>query len=1316
MEFFRQPGPLTLSGGNLEAEWKLWKQKFKNYLLASGISEKPDRVQLATFLHVLGDEGLAVYNTFRFSDDEVEKLDVAMEKMEGYCLPRKNEVYERFQFWQLQQAFGESIDAFVTKLRTKAKSCRFGDQEESLIRDRIVIGCPDDRLQERLLREPDLDLLKTLSLCRAAETTREQLRTIKGDSVHLVSKALNQPVSSKNTTMSTGHSVEHRQCGNCGKAHQPRSCPAFGKTCNSCFKLNHFSICCRSSRSRQSSRKIQDERHSASRISNTVAEVEGDDEYFVGVVHIGSQTDSCWWENSRINGAIIRCKLDTGAEVNVMSSVTFNSLPNKPILTTTNVSLKAYGNQRLRTLGKIRTEIATKQSSTVAEFFVVEGNSSTILGLPTCQALNLVKRVDEAKQSPKPIESSKDLLKTFSDVFQGLGALPGEHHIVIDDTVRPVVHAPRRVPVSLEAKLKHTLADMETKGVIRKVDEPTDWVSSLLVVEKRDGTLRLCLDPRDLNRAIKREHYRIPTCEDILAKLNGKKIFTIIDMRQGFWQIKLDEESSRLCTFNTPFGRYCMRRLPFGISSAPEVFQKRSNEIFGDIEGVHVVFDDLIIAAVDGQEHDYILKKVLQRARETGVKFNESKVQLKVSEVKYLGHVISKDGVRPDPQKVCAILDMPTPTDRVGLQRFLGMVTYLSKFVPNFSALTGQLRQLLKKDVGWHWQEAHSVAFNQVKEAISKDTILQYYDRNKPCVIQTDASSDGLGSCLMQQGKPIAYASRSLTSAERNYAQIEKELLAIVFACTKFCHYIYGTSTLVLSDHKPLEAIFKKPINSTSPRLQRMLLQLLKYQVVVQYAPGKTMLVADTLSRASVTCIDDTAREISEDIDVQVHTLLREFPASDAKLNEFRRETQSDPVLAKLIQLLRVGVPGDTRDLHPEIKQYAKIWQDIYELNGILFVHGKIVVPSSLRHQMLLKLHEGHLGIEKCKGLARSCMYWPGLSRDLEIFIGKCATCNTFQREQTKEPLLPHSVPHRPWEKVAADIFQLFGRDYLLLVDYYSKYPEVYLLPNKTAESVVTALKSMFSRYGIPLEMICDNMPFNSGVMINFSREWDFTITTSSPRYPQSNGLAERNIQTVKRLLQKAEHDGSDPYLAMLQFRNAPIAGMTRSPAQLLMGRALRSRLPVAPDCMSPQAVEDRNQLLRRQQSQKHFYDRHTRRLPLLRKGEAVRIRHGGSWQKAVVLEEHPAPRSFVVKTEEGSTLRRNRRDLIKTAEPPISPETVVPEMDSSDFSETQTASQAEKQSESPDNIPATAEPCAIPVTRSGRTITRPVRFKDYIL
>ena len=252
-----------------------------------------------------------------------------------------------------------------------------------------------------------------------------------------------------------------------------------------------------------------------------------------------------------------------------MSRTVFESLVQPSVLRHASTVLTAYGDNKLHPLGIASVTIEHAGQSWPVEFFVVDVPAPTIVGLPTCTALDVVRRIDAVKSTQSP-----SLLEDYADVFEGLGELPGEYHIEVDPSVSPVIHAARKVPLALQPRLKSDLDEMELKGVISKCDAPTDWVSSLLIVEKKNGSLRLCLDPRDLNRAVKREHFVLPTCDDVVTKLHGKSIFSIIDMKDGFREVKLDEPSSKLCTFNTPFGRYSMQRLPFGLSSAPVSFSE----------------------------------------------------------------------------------------------------------------------------------------------------------------------------------------------------------------------------------------------------------------------------------------------------------------------------------------------------------------------------------------------------------------------------------------------------------------------------------------------------------------------------------------------------------------------------------------------------------------------------------------------------------------------------------------------------------------------------------------------------------------------
>uniref|UniRef100_A0A8C7WSE9 ribonuclease H n=1 Tax=Oryzias sinensis TaxID=183150 RepID=A0A8C7WSE9_9TELE len=318
---------------------------------------------------------------------------------------------------------------------------------------------------------------------------------------------------------------------------------------------------------------------------------------------------------------------------------------------------------------------------------------------------------------------------------------------------------------------------MENTDIIQKVTEPTEWVNALVVVEKpKTKKLRVCLDPRPLNKAIQRPHYPLPTLDDITPRLAGAQYFSVLDARSGYWAIKLSQESSMLTTFNTIYGRYRFKRLPFGIVSAQDEFQRRVDEAYEGLSGVSAIVDDILVYSRTEEEHNRNLRAVLERTREKGIKLNKDKSIICVPEVSYFGHKLTRDGIQPDPNKVKAIKEMPPPSNESELETILGMVTYLSKFAPRLSEATDPLRQLLKENSEFVWDSNRDVAFQRVKDLLTQEPgpVLAHFDCTKDVKLQVDASKCGLGAVLLQDERPIAYASKALKDTEKNYAQIEK--------------------------------------------------------------------------------------------------------------------------------------------------------------------------------------------------------------------------------------------------------------------------------------------------------------------------------------------------------------------------------------------------------------------------------------------------------------------------------------------------------------------------------------------------------------
>ena len=1295
----KPPDTVSFSSGNAARNWQEFVEQLHWFLAGTESNDKADSVKIGIMLTHAGKEAREIYKTLPWeSAGDNMKFDKVLKAFKDYCQPRKNILYERYKLWSLKQEDGESVDTYLTRLKLQVDHCEYDKEgwpdavKTETVRDKFVFGLRDDSLKERLLQESSISLNKLVALAQRTESSRQQIKEMKEGSSEKFVDAVIREVS----------------CGQCGRMHKPRECPAYGQRCSICHKYNHFARVCRSRNQPGITTKPQPATTQKKRI-HTVADdnevTEPEAMLSMDALQVHGMSESTWLSTVDVHKSKVTFKLDTGAEASVLLLQVYKWLKKQTtnINERTSTKLSAYGGSTIIPVGTCVLHCTGKTNDCELTFFIVSKAVQPILGLRDCISLGLIQRIHTIQIS----DMSKSMIKVeFADVFKGLGNL-GTYHITLKDNAIPVIHSARRIPHSLLDRLKQCLETNLQCGVLKRVDEPTDWVNSLVIVEKKNGTLRLCLDPRDLNKAVKREHYKIPTAQEISSRLAGKKIFSTLDLKDGYWQVELDDESSLLCTFNTPFGRYRFTRMPFGLSSASEVFQKKNELAFQGIEGVHIMADDIIIAASTIEEHDGILHNVLDRARERNVKFNLDKLQLRVNTVKYLGTIISEEGIKPDPDKVIAISNMPIPTDKPAVRRLLGMVNFLANHIPNMSTITAPLRDLVKEDTHFQWGPEHNTAVEKLKAVLSDAPVLQYFDARVRSVIQADASQHGLGACLMQKGRPVAYASRSLSAAECNYAQIEKELLAIVFACNKFHHYVYGFPTDVQSDHKPLEQITTKPLCHVSPRLQRMLLKLQRYNITIKYTRGKDMHVADALSRAHLDTVEDCD---SEEMDLAVHTISVNLPISESRRAEFISATETDQSLQQVKKLTIEGWPNNINNVPGPAQAFWKVRDELHVVDGLILAGERLVIPVAMKRVALQAIHEGHMGIEKCKQRGRSCMYWPSMSSDIETLVKECEICNKFATPNRKEPMIPHQIPSRPWEKVGVDYFTLYNQDYLLVVDYFSKYPEVIQVSSKTSAATIKAMKATFARHGIPNIVVADNMPFNSVEFRQFSKQWHFTINTSSPNYPQSNGLVERNVQTVKRLFRKAIEGNTSTELALLELRNTPITGMELSPAQLLMSRRLRSVLPMTQSLLTPTVSKDATkQLTNRQNRQVHYYNRGTHQLMPLSEGDTVQYKCGSVWKPAVIVSKHPtAPRSYLIKNSYHHILRRNRRHLKQTKESPPCDYAVYPD---SDDDGTLNASLPMNSNDNPYSNRSSDSYNGQRVSRFGRPIRAPTRY-----
>ncbi|XP_046544509.1 uncharacterized protein K02A2.6-like [Haliotis rubra] len=510
-------------------------------------------------------------------------------------------------------------------------------------------------------------------------------------------------------------------CGRCGnRSHASSSqCPANRHQCRKCGKWGHFEKVCYAKAIHildeqsedQCTYNTHDQIHDTAfcdelyidSIDTTGKEVKYDDQAFVKLKLRQQDTTS-----------EVNFKIDTGAMMNIIPEKLYQSkeINKTTALEPTLTNLLAYGGIRIQgKRGKVTLDCTHKNLTSAEDFIVLDTEGPPIIGLQTCLRLNIL-------QLPCTVDKQREVMDEYADVFEGLGLFPGEHSIRTNPEILPAVNAPRNVPVALRNKVKEEIERMENIGVLIKVDEPTPWVNFMVVVEKpKSNKVRICLDPKELNKAVQREHHRIPNLDDVISKLAGSKYFSKLDARSGYWQIKLTEESSMLTTFNTPYGRYRFTRMPFGLHSAQDVFQKRVDETYEGLDGVDAIADDILIYGRTLEEHNTHLRAALQRSRERGVKLNKDKCVIGVNEVTYFGHKFTSQGLMPDPVKVTAIVNMDPPANKEELLTILGMANYLAKFVPNLSDITATLRMLTRQDA---WQRGIGMQHRTKPSVISR--------------------------------------------------------------------------------------------------------------------------------------------------------------------------------------------------------------------------------------------------------------------------------------------------------------------------------------------------------------------------------------------------------------------------------------------------------------------------------------------------------------------------------------------------------------------------------------------------------------------
>lgn len=895
----------------------------------------------------------------------------------------------------------------------------------------------------------------------------------------------------------------------------------------------------------------------------------------------------------RVGGVDIDMLIDSGSTYNLIDDTTWELLKLKEVEChsqryDTSKRFLAYGRVPLKLLTVFDAEIEIRDGpdviSTNTTFYVIKGGQQSLLGKVTARKLGVLRvglpstfkeivgRVEETKVFPK--------VKGFKLV------LP------IDRTIPPVIQPLRRCPIPILDQVKIKLDELLEKGIIERVTKPSSWVSPLVPIMKDNGELRLCVDMRRANQAIQRLNHPLPVFEDLLAKFTGAKYFTTLDIQQAFHHVELAEESRDITTFITNWGLFRYTRLLFGVNYAPEFFQNLMESILAECKNTVVFIDDIFMWGATEAEHDEAVKKTLSVLASHGLTLNLQKCKFKRRETEFLGHKLSEDGVLPADSKVKSLLLCRAPRTKEELRSFLGLVTYVSRFLPNLATLSHPLRALLKNSNQFCWLSEHQKSFDSLKHLIGNIDCLGYFDPTDHTILVTDASGVGLGAVLVQihQGRTriISYASRSLSETEQRYPPIEKEALAIVWGVERFKVYLLGISFVLETDHRPLEVLFTVNSRPTA-RIERWMLRLQAFRFKVVYKKGSSN-IADTLSRLGSHVKDPSWQEESEvyirriaanalailqqeqssaDYDNETEIAIRTVQETAAiDISEVIEATKND---AELQAVLSSIMKEDWTS--PIVKQYSAFRCELSFANGLVMRGSKLVVPSILRERMLLLAHEGHPGQSCMKRRLRDRCWWPNMDQEVVKVCEKCEGCRLVQIPDPPEPMERRPLPDKPWVDIAIDFLGPLptGEYILVVVDYFSRHVDLEIMTSITAKETIKRMARIFGLWGVPRTITLDNgKQFVATEFDDFCKVKGIHLNHTTPYWPQANGEVERQNRSLLKRLKIANALYGDwrsemsHYLEM--YNNTPHSTTGRSPNELLQNRRLRFKFPEVED------------------------------------------------------------------------------------------------------------------------------------------------------
>ncbi len=1318
------------------ADFRTWKESYIGYANVLKLKDECDLTGRRTMLRTALDPTWQKLWTTQIlgigPDDDMADI---IECIGEYIRRKRNPLLDRHDFHRRNQHGQETVDQYMAELKILYESCNFQHEDlmcecgksckhntmlrEEALRDRLIFGLKDPKVREKVFEVPldELSLDKAYKIIQAMESSKATLDCLSGevyvDKVQS-SKTYGKKASKNKSTYKQNKIASYSQgtgCKRCGRTHEAQCCPAKDKDCHNCGKKGHYEKFCLMKRSqdKQGVKTL----HSVQ--VRALHKVGGYRPTIQVSTKIGKTKKDMTW------------LCDSGAEVCVMG---MNQLKHfKGVKQQrTDVNLFGAGNHKLGELGKVNATFQLKDCAYHVDIYLIQELHTPLLsyealvGLGLVQvgwpnfdninALSLGKHEDKIFIDAKKCYANKDVAQMFFDEFPTI--FPD------DDSVTPLMpmkgpemeielvpgakpfkrYKANTIPYHWENKVKRQLDKMVQKDVIETVPlgEVGEWVLGLVTVAKQGSDEpRLTVDFSPVNKYIKRMGYptKIPA-EEVANIPAGMKYFTTLDGRHGYWQVLLKKSCRPLTTFITPWGHYRFKRNVMGLISAGDEHNMRGDIAIQGIDNVKKIVEDILIYDTDLDTHIKRVREVLDRCEQYGITLSRKKANICQESVVWCGYKLTREGYTANPRLLEALQGFPTPKNRTDVKSFAGLVQQFEALSPRLTELMEPIRPLMSPKATFIWTEDQENAFKAVVAELTSPRILTFFRPDAALRLETDAAQKtGFGYALWQEDNDkkwrlLRCGSRTVTPAESRYSVTESELAAVVSAVRKLKLYLRKHFTLIV-DHQALVFILnEKGLDEIeSPRIVKLKEKLSHFNFTTVWRQGVKHTVADVFSRYPVSVpnedelageveVEDCAQQfalncirMTQDNNCGIVDQVSKGVIADLTLEKVRTAISKDELLSRLQETIIDGFPN-AKTSCPELTDYWNIRHELSIVDGVIMYGKRLVIPKSMRLEILDQLHVAHQGRERTLKRARQCVFWPGLTNDVRHKVQGCKECEEHKATQQKEPIMQDVRPTRPGEAIAADLFTCNGTEYMVITDKYSGWTEVY--SNRSSLStyhVKDLFTSWFATIGVPNRLTTDNGPqYRSEEFSKFCAKWGIYHDPSSPYHHIANGYAEAAVKSMKAIIKKVcpgkQVNCASFWSALLEYRNTPKADGL-SPAQRLFGRPMRTMLPAHPviykKIIQKEIRDADKKALALREKAAARYNTGARKLGELKVGDIVRVQHHMTkeWNLiAEIVEIDARKRSYRIQSETGRLYWRNRRYL----RPYISNETKVTEQD----------------------------------------------------